>query len=365
MSRHLPHEPWAPTLLWRLLAVCLAVGGIATATALRSDVQRPSPPGTASVPGGPRGEPEAFHPQPVGSGRLLPDVFRVSDVDASPEGWVILDGQGGHASLVDTGGRFGPTVGRRGDGPGELRAPIAVARSGSAIGVLDASGLRLDVFPADTAPPFRVSLAPAACPAAFGVDLDADATGWIVLRRCLGTAQVRVEVLRVALLGGHSKVLDERALGPALPLDPFLGAILFTRTRSDVYLGSTRTPCLTRIEGTGERELCLESGPPVPLTDSLRRLYTGWAERSERAGFATVLPSHLPPWLEVRDAGHALAVLRPSVGSGEGWVLIETGREHVIEPPNGTRVEPGPAGLLLLRHEPEGVRAWIVASPGG
>jgi hypothetical protein len=104
---------------------------------------------------------------------------------------------------------------------------------------------------------------------------------------------------------------------------------------------------------------------PVPVPEDARQHLEGpLAARARSVGMRISVPEHLPPLLGVRAAPSGWATLRARPSGNEVWVIEAPGRapaELVVG--TDVRVEPGPAGILLLRQDPEALRAWVVPVP--
>lgn len=298
------------------------------------------------------------------TGVSIPGVLAIRDVHASTAGWTLLDATGGTVGFVAADGATAPPVGRAGDGPGELASPAHAARSGSRVAVLDVAGTRLDLLRTDSTAPERLTLASPDCPATLARDLLPYGEGWLVARRCVAGPASSVEVL---LVGADLTVrpLVRRPLGDGRTLDPLLVAIL-VGTGEDAYLGSTRQPCLERVAGGGPARLCMTNLPLRPLPDELRRAFAErLGARAERVGMEFELPTSLPAFADLRPLADGRWAVRRFDGDGaERWVLERLDADRLrLRPASGLRIEPGPAGLLLLRDEPAGIRAWVVPAP--
>jgi hypothetical protein len=248
-----------------------------------------------------------------------------------------------------------------------LERPGEVAALGGRVAVLDMTGTRLDILARDsTAPvpaPVRLELEAPDCRGTLAQDLASDRDGWIVLRRCLGTPNATVEVLRVTPELSVS-VLAREPLDETAGLDPLLVELLAV-TGDGVYLGSSRAPCLRRIEGAGPVRICMPSVPLAPLPDEIRDQFDATLARARAVGMEVELPQSVPSQLAVRPlAGDRWAVIRMRRDGSEVWMMERLEGSRIrIAPEAGVDVEPGPAGVLLLRHEPEGLRAWVIPFP--
>lgn len=298
------------------------------------------------------------------AGHMLPGVFAVHDVHAAEAGWTLLDRSGGTVGFVGADGIPGEAVGRHGQGPGELESPGAVARVGDQVGVLDLAGTRLDILSAGSTDPVRVTLASPECTGTLGRDLASDDQGWLVLRRCLAGAEATSELLRVDR-DLTSRVLARESLSGSGPVDPFLAGLLVV-TDGGVYIGSTRLPCLRRVEGTGPESACMTQVPLNPLPPEMRQEFEATiGARARAAGLEVELPASFPAFVDLRPlADGRWAVRRIERDGSEVWILERLeGARIRLRPEEGLRVEPGPSGLLLLRHETDGLRAWVVPFP--
>jgi hypothetical protein len=304
------------------------------------------------------GRSHLVEPVPGDTGRIVSGITRVSDVHATADGWALLDGPGARVLLIEADGRPLATIGRPGEGPGELSGPGRVARQGRSVGVLDLAATRLDLLDPAGRASARIRLPAASCAGTLAEDLSVFDGRWLVLQRCTDRTRTRARVLEVGLDGGVSEIASDEIEGQRT--DPFLN--LFLLEAEAVYLGSTRSTCARRITGTGDAEKCVRAVAPLPVSGALRAsIERRVAGRARSVGMELRVPDHLPPHLDVRGlAGGTLAVRRPLDDRLAAWVLEHPdGRTVTLVTPSDIRIEPGPAGILLLRQELAGLRFWV------
>jgi hypothetical protein len=231
------------------------------------------------------------------------------------------------------------------------------------VAVLDLAATRLDRFLLDGTPLPRVSLPRGACPGTLAEALAASDAGWLVLQRC---AEGGGATVRTLLVDDRGRVTSLSVDTVAVQLDdPFLNAVILESDRA-LYTGTTRSPCLARIVGEGPSERCLRPVPARPVSATLRQaLEERLIGRARSVGLDLQVPEHLPAFLAVRDLGDdLLAVMRPLDERDAPWVMeSESARPLTLTAPEGIRLEPGPAGVLLLRDDLAGLRSWVVPLP--
>lgn len=343
----------------------VATAGLALSALFAAACEAPSD-GPGAAPGAALGPGRALAPAPDDPGHLLPGVSVVTAVHAGPDGWAILDAAAARVVLVGPRGVPEGGVGRPGEGPGELAAPAHAARSGTRVAVLDMAATRLDRFgPNGRAEP-RVSIPRGGCAGTMAEGLEPHGDAWIVLQRCADPGVSTTRTLRVDADG--SVVELERTPIAGQLTDPFLSPLLVSVPGEGVYLGTTRSACMTRVAGDGRPEHCLRAVAPLPVPAETRaRMEERLAGRARSVGLRLQVPDHLPQLLEVRGLdAEARAVRRPVDTRFAPWVVERPGEVGpTLVPEGGHRVEPGPAGVLLLLDELDGVRAWVVPLPGG
>ncbi len=292
---------------------------------------------------------------PRGEGRWLA-VFEADEVTHASSGWALLDRSEGEVLVLDTAGALVRRVGRRGEGPGELSRPHALALDHQAgVAVLDASGQRVDLFPA-AGLPRRLVVPAGSCRGTFGDVVLRHAEAWWTARRCYDGLDADLEVHRIDDAGTVERI-DRRPLvrGRA---DPHMVPLLLAMEGA-VYAGSNLYPCLDEVSGEASRELCLPRPHPLAIPDSLReRMFGGLARRAAAVGLGLDVPTHYPGIVGVRS-GSNRAVVRTIVADGsDRWAFEQRDTLWIVDPPRDTRIAPGAAAWLILKDEGNGLRAW-------
>lgn len=359
MPTPMPPDPWVGALLRRLLFAAVAALVLVQFTP-RSSTGRSDAPTPGAGEGTARVLPTAPRTlDPPGPGSLLPP-FEADDVEHSRAGWVLLDRSEGEVLVLDPTGHPTRRFGRRGQGPGELERPLDVALADDGtVAVLDASGLRLDLFP-PTGVPRRVPLAADGCTGTFGDDVVHHDDGWWVIRRCFQGPNADLEVVRVPLAG--PPVRAERRALTRMNTDPHLVPLLVA-TDQGLFAGSNLAPCLDPVGRDGAR-LCLPQPARAPIPDTTSaRLFGDLERRAAAVGLDLEIPTHYPALIEARSRprGPVVRAIRPD-GSA-AWAEEAGDTLRILEPGGDARVEPGHDGWLLLRDDGAGLRVWVLPQP--
>jgi len=184
----------------------------------------------------------------------LPSVLSVEDALETTDGWVLLDRRMGKIHLLQNGSDSVRSVGREGEGPGELRDPVALALAGSHLWVLNQRGLVLDRFSPEGSFEARIRIHGGGCLVGLSKDLLALPDGQLlVLRVCPaalpgpGTAWIE----RVDSAGALSTFL---VLPLGTPGSRRLN--LFRQPAVDaagprVFLGTWDVPCVAELTRAG------------------------------------------------------------------------------------------------------------------
>lgn len=299
---------------------------------------------------------------PRGPGRLI-GAFEADDVAHSISGWALLDRSEGEVIVLDTAGAPVRRLGRRGEGPGELSRPVDLALDPDAgLAVLDASGQRVDLFP-PAGLPFRVAIPPEGCTGTFGDEILRHAGAWWTLRRCFNGVRAELEVHRLSGTTPAERV--ERRPLTLGRTDPHL-APLMVSAYGALFAGSNLDACLVEVGAADAAriQLCLPRPHPLAIPDSLlEQMFGDLGRRAEAVGLDLDLPTHYPGVVEVR-ARRDTPVVRTIVADGsDRWAFARDDTLHIVDPPAGSRAEPGPAGWLILRDDGPGLRIWIADVP--
>lgn len=350
----LPPDPWVAVLLRRLLLVSLAILALARFTPRAAP--RPADSAPNRIPAA-RVLPTVPAPLlPPGDGTLLPP-FDVDDVEHSRAGWALLDRGEGEVLVLDPAGREVRRFGRRGAGPGELERPLDIGIDDEGtVAVLDASGLRLDLFPA-TGVPRRIRLPADGCAGTFGDDVVSHAGAWWVVRRCFDGPNADLEVVRVPEVGEADRVV--RRVLTRMNTDPHLVPVLVA-DRGRLFTGGNLDACLEAVATTGP-PLCLPRPPRAPIPDSTAtRLFGDLGRRAASVGLDLEIPTHYPALIEARGrpGGPAVRAILPD-GSA-AWAVETRDTLWLLEPTGRERIEPGVDRWLMLRDDGPGLRVWVV-----
>jgi hypothetical protein len=294
------------------------------------------------------------------SWHLAPQVVAADEALFLDPGWVLLDGLEGRLHLLDSLPSPVRTVGRRGDGPGELVSPRHLVQDPDGFAVVGVDG-RLDRFDASGRFLERVRIDLAACPFADVREARRAGDHLLLALVCTEGAERRFLLVRMTDDGAVTPVAsrDAGGWGDLRPYGPVLGAV-----GGRAAWGTGAEPCLRLLDG--ERApadtLCVP-GPPIPLSEGLRRqVEEALGARARTAGLRVELPDHLP-WLDrivhVDDGG--VLVRRPV--DARRWRLEWLGSPGGLWPvPEGLEVHGGGGRLLLVHHGLEGVRLATLAA---
>ncbi len=316
-------------------------------TALALACADAEPRARATDDGGAPGPPPAL---PAGAPAWwpAPGVLAVDDAVWTGERWVLLDGMEARIHLVDAPGRV-RSVGSRGDGPGELRAPrhlttgpeggFQVLSAGGIVDRFDRTGAFLDRRgvrdPGCGLPDIREA-------ASLGGRLYLAAV-------CFAGGTRRFVLLEVGPGEAVRHLVDRPAPGDgAWTLDaPSLAVV-------DGLLawGDGSTPCAELLgpdDGEPRGRRCLV-GLPVPLPDRIRADLEGPLRRRARAaGVRVAVPDALPWYDALLPGGDGALLARRPVGV-QGWRLVRmgAGSDGWTLPPFVTAHASG--GRVLLVH---------------
>lgn len=334
-----PGRPYPPSLL--LLAVLLACTGEAPERRVGADRIPPGAP--PPLPGD-------------ASWYLAPGVVAADEVLFLDPGWVLLDGLEGRLHLLDSLPRPVRTVGRRGDGPGELASPRHLVRDPDGFAVVGGDG-RLDRFDASGRFLERVRIDLATCPFADVREARRAGSHLLLALVCTVGADRRFLLVRTSDGGRVERVAGHEAGGSGV-LRPY-GPVLGTAGGRPVWgTGANRCLRLLADEHTPRTDTLCVSGPPIPLSAELRRqVEDAVGGRAPSDGLPVELPDHLP-WLDrIVHADEGGVLVRRPVDARR-WRLAWLGSPGGLWPvPDGLEVHGGGGRLLLVHHGLEGV--WL------
>jgi hypothetical protein len=239
---------------------------------------------------------------PVGS-FTLPQVLSVQDALEGDSLWVLLDARSGRLHFIHPRQGWLRSSGRKGEGPGELLDPVALAFSGSSLWVLNQRGLTLDQFTLDGTFQQRRRLRGGACLAGMARGLDGLEDGGLLLLRVCPATLPGPGTAWLEILAPTGELTPLLSLPLGTPGSRRLHLLRQPVMASDgrrVHLGTLDMPCLVDLTVAGSRagHRCLPdySRAPAPEEDreKLERRFRGLPSM----GF---LPMEVPdrlPWYD-------------------------------------------------------------------
>ncbi len=290
-----PTSPAKRSLL-ATTALLLLVGIIAGGWWLLRDdpVEHATGPGTESPPGQ---VVEAVEPPPPAiEGTLHPEIARVDAARRGPEGWLLVDTRIRAVHRLDRDGGYLGTLGRRGEGPGEMLDPVQVVHGGESIWIVDRGRRIVHQFDASGAFVTTFDPAVASCDGAIPEGIawaDPDLFVLVVCTR-MSPPGIHFAVLRFPDGRGPAEVvLNEE--GPSLaqslvPVLPVLGT-----AEGGFWWGTTARTCLSRHAPDGRpiETRCLRDAIRVAIPDSLRAQLESVPGLAAR-GISFEVPEHFP-----------------------------------------------------------------------
>lgn len=319
MTRH-PETPrrgpgtWV-TVAAGAVAAAILVWGVLEMARARSDGRRQ---GTA-VEEAADETPASFPP----GTRLHTEVFSVSDAVLHRGTWFVLDGRGTQVHRIDESGDLLGSFGRGGEGPGELRRPVAIASHGDTVIVLDGADLHLFDLDGDHVADRRVALG--GCPTGFARDLLSQQTGLLVLVDCRTPDRVGWAVILDAI-DGPARTLSVRASDPGVVDLRMANAVLGAHRQGFVF-GMAADECLDRFSPRGAElgEVCHDWIERLPVPEAVGDGMAGLRASARQRGLRLIEPDFLPPFVQVFSVGEALAYQVPLPGDLETFRLVMRG----------------------------------------
>jgi hypothetical protein len=301
---------------------------------------------------------------------LTPEVLSVEEAVEWEGEWVLLDRRGGRLHFLDRAGSLTRSFGREGEGPGELRDPVAMVAVDSVLWVLNRRGMILDRFSRAGKFLGRREIQGGGCLVGLAKEMVTIGSETpLLLRWCPpsrpgpGTAWVE----RISEEGILSPVLAMPLGKPGsrrlhLGREPSLSG-----TYSRFFLGTWDSPCFTELHGSGIAAgvRCL---PPYsrPLTqdEDKQKLHRRF-QSIERLGLLPLeVPRHLPWYDRTFAFPEGLVVLRIRSADERDLVLLPPsgGSVHLdlLLPPN-TFI--GAETILSVRDRLHGTQVDLYANP--
>jgi hypothetical protein len=246
------------------------------------------------------GAPSAFiapseRPSAPVEGILHLEIFRVADAWRSPRGWILTDTRGDRVHRLMVDGSYSGTIGGVGDGPGEMRSPMAAVAEGDSIWVLDRRRRSLERFDGEGRFVTRSTIEHSDCSGGIPEGLIRSAGALLVLLVCPRSVPpgISFSVARVTAGDGSIPVLTER--GPSFstrmqPVVPMIGPAV-----DGFWWALSDRACLRRHDSSGRNveTRCLADWTAISVPDSVRSAIANDPVLASR-GLAMQVPEHYP-----------------------------------------------------------------------
>ena len=301
---------------------------------------------------------------------LLPEILSVTDAVERMDGWVLLDRRLGKIHFFNPDSGLIGSLAGEGEGPGELRDPVALAVEDSALWVLNHGGLFLDRFSTSGEFLRRNRIEGGGCLVGLAKRLVVlPGRGPLILRICPSTlpgpGTVWVEEVQpggslLPLLSLPLGKLGSRRLHLLRQPD-------MTAHDSHLFLGTWDTPCIGLTDGVrglgGHRCLPVYARPATREQDR-----SGVEDRLGRItelGFLPVeIPDHLPWYDRMFATSRGLVVRRVRSEHERDLVLLGPGGESSVTDmmfPENTYV--GEESILVVRDLLQGSEIQLFPNP--
>ncbi len=302
---------------------------------------------------------------------LHPEVLDVSDAVRAGRIWFILDRRQGQVHRLNPDGHLLGSFSRKGEGPGELRLPEALAIHGDTLVVLERHGGRLHLFGFDGELVGERTLEGGErCPGPGSVGLASTPAGLLVLVACMDLS--RALEARVYLETADGTV---RRLATSAPnhgrdgsLSPLFLPVLAARPGGFVF-GLAAGDCLGTfdLQGHGTGSVCHHGIERMPLPQGLQSELSRMRTRAEAAGLRVAGASHLPPFDRVfAGPGGDLLYRSPTPPDGQARSLVRQasgGGERLVGVPPAATVFAAGDQALAAWDDLGGSRILIYALP--
>jgi hypothetical protein len=294
----------------------------------------------------------------------------VEDAVETGGGWTLLDRRLGRLHLLHTASGLTRSLGREGEGPGELRRPLAVALQDTLLWVVNQQGFWLDIFSLDLGFLSRKRISGGGCLAGLAKRLASAGTG----------APLFMHICPAAVPGPGTAWVE--SLSPGGELTPILSLPLGTEGSRKIhpfrqpalaagdrmfYFGTWDAPCLLGFttEGDSLGRFCLPDFERTPVPEDERAMLEERFRGITRLG---LLPMEIPDLLPWYDA-----VFSTSLGPVVRRIRADGDRDLVLMFSDGTssladRLFPentfvGERTILVVRDLLHGTEIQIYPNP--
>lgn len=292
--------------------------------------------------------------------RLYSEMSSVSDAELYRGSWFALDRRGSQVHRISESGALLGSFGRSGEGPGELRVPVAIAVHKDTVVVLDGGDLHLYDLDGDHLADRQVGLG--GCANGSARDLLSQPTGLLLLVECRASDRTAMSVM-LENSEGASRTLAVQASDPGVVDVGMAGAVLGAHDQGFVF-GLAADDCLGVFGPHGEElgEVCHEWIERLPIPEAAGGRMESLRARARQSGLRLVVPDHLPPFFRVFSVGGELAYQVPVPEAIESFRLVTRGPsgEAVSLPlPDADGLFAADNSVLLWWEDLEGMRIAV------
>lgn len=296
-------------------------------------------------------------PVAASSGALSDQILSVDHAAFSGDRWYIADGRSDRIHTLDSTGVRLSSFGRRGSGPGELRAPQLVAATTRHVYVADLQRAEVSVF--TTAGEFVKYLKPArGCAQSGFAQMVARGDQLFVLRRCWeGRSAIRYQVERSmnnADLEVWPVATDTVRLADGRPV-PFHVPLLDVSARQ-LVVGDGVPGCVRVFELAGARargRRCFTEFERQPISAAER------AQLARRWRGRIGIPDSLPRLRSVTWRDSVVIVQSIETSASGSWLALSGQDKPRLLRAQVAAAFMGGSTLLIAHEEAEGVRIEV------
>ncbi len=300
----------------------------------------------------------------------LPQVLSVEDAVETNDRWTLLDRRLGKVHLLHKDSGLIRSLGQEGEGPGELRRPLALALQDTLLWVVNQQGFSLDIFSLESGFLVRERITGGGCLAGLAKRLaSAGPGGALFMHICPATlpgpGTAWVESLSP---DGELRPILSLPLGRegSRQLHPFRQPALAAGSGM-FYFGTWDAPCLLSFttEGNSIGRFCLPDSERASVPEEEKAMLEERFQGITRMGLLPMEVPDLLPWYD--------AVFSTSVGPVVRRIRGESDRDLVLLFPDGTtsvidRLFPestfvGERSILVVRDLLQGTEIRIFRNP--